>query len=42
MLALAFGVLMVTIVVAGSLWVMTNLSDNMTMPAELMNLRMQH
>jgi cytochrome o ubiquinol oxidase operon protein cyoD len=41
-LALAFGVLIVTIVVAGSLWIMTNLNDNMTMPAELMNLHTQH
>jgi len=41
-LALAFGVLIVTIVVAGSLWIMTNLNDNMVMPAELMNLSMQH
>jgi cytochrome o ubiquinol oxidase operon protein cyoD len=39
-LALAFGVLIVTIVVAGSLWIMSNLADNM-MPAELMNLHMQ-
>jgi len=41
-LALAFGVLIVTIVVAGSLWIMTNLNDNMMLPAELMNLHMQH
>ena len=41
-LALAFGVLIVTLVVAGSLWIMTNLNDNMTPPAELMNLHMQH
>jgi len=41
-LALAFGVLIVTVVVAGSLWIMSNLNDNMTMPAELINLRMQH
>ncbi len=40
-LALAFGVLIVTIVVTGSLWIMTNLGDGM-MPAELMNLHMQH
>ena len=40
-LALAFGVLIVFLVVAGSLWIMTNLSDGM-MPAELMNLHMQH
>jgi cytochrome o ubiquinol oxidase operon protein cyoD len=40
-LALAFGILMVFLVVVGSLWIMTNLNDNM-MPPELMNLRMQH
>ena len=39
-LALAFGVLIVILVVAGSLWIMTNLNDNM-MPADLMNLQMQ-
>jgi cytochrome o ubiquinol oxidase operon protein cyoD len=41
-LALAFGVLIVTLVVAGSLWIMTNLNDNMMPSAELMNLHMQH
>ena len=41
-LALAFGILIVTIVVAGSLWIMANLNDNMMLPAELMNLHMQH
>jgi cytochrome o ubiquinol oxidase subunit IV len=41
-LALAFGVLIVTLVVAGSLWIMTNLNDNMMLPAELMNMRMPH
>ena len=40
-LALAFGVLIVTIVVTGSLWIMSNLTDNM-MPPELMNPQMQH
>jgi cytochrome o ubiquinol oxidase subunit IV len=40
-LALAFGVLIVTLVVAGSLWIMTNLNDNMMPPAELMDLHMQ-
>jgi len=39
-LALAFGVLIATIVVGGSLLIMTNLNDSM-MPAELMNLHMQ-
>jgi len=41
-LALAFGVLIVFLVVAGSLWIMANLNDNMMPPAELMNLQMQH
>ena len=41
-LALAFGVLIVILVVAGSLWIMANLNDNMMPPAELMNLHMQH
>ena len=41
-LALAFGVLIVTVVIAGSLWIMTNLNNNMMPPAELMNLHMQH
>ena len=40
-LALAFGVLIVFLVVAGSLWIMTDL-NNMLMPGrELMDLRMQ-
>lgn len=37
-LALAFGVLIVFLVVAGSLWIMTNLNDNMVPLAELMNM----
>jgi cytochrome o ubiquinol oxidase subunit IV len=41
-LALAFGVLIVTIVVVGSQWIMFNLNDNMVLPPELMNVRMQH
>jgi cytochrome o ubiquinol oxidase subunit IV len=41
-LALAYGVLIVFLVVAGSLWIMANLNDNMMPPAELMNLHMQH
>jgi cytochrome o ubiquinol oxidase subunit IV len=40
-LALAFGILIVTLVVVGSLFIMANLNDNM-MPAELMNMHMQH
>jgi cytochrome o ubiquinol oxidase operon protein cyoD len=41
-LALAFGILVVTIMVAGSLWIMGNLNDNMMPPPELMNLQMRH
>ena len=41
-LALAFGVLIVFLVVAGSLWIMSNLNDNMMPPTELMNLHVQH
>ena len=41
-LALAFGLLIVTLVVAGSLWIMANLNANMMPSTELMNLHMQH
>jgi cytochrome o ubiquinol oxidase operon protein cyoD len=41
-LALAFGLLIVFLVVVGSLWIMTNLKDNMMPMSELMNLQMQH
>ena len=41
-LALAFGILIVLLVVAGSLFIMTNLNENMMPPPELMNLQMQH
>jgi cytochrome o ubiquinol oxidase operon protein cyoD len=37
-LALAFGVLIVALVIAGSLWIMTNLNENMMPSPELMNL----
>jgi cytochrome o ubiquinol oxidase operon protein cyoD len=40
-LALAFGVLIVFLVVAGSLWIMADLNGSM-MPGHPMNLRMQH
>jgi cytochrome o ubiquinol oxidase operon protein cyoD len=40
-LALAFGILIVFLVVAGSLWIMTDLNENMMMAPELMNLHMQ-
>jgi cytochrome o ubiquinol oxidase subunit IV len=41
-LALAFGVPIVTLVVAGLLRIMTNLNNNMMPPAKLMNIQMQH
>ena len=41
-LALAFGILIVFLVIAGSLWIMTNLNDNMMLSPELMNKQMQH
>jgi cytochrome o ubiquinol oxidase operon protein cyoD len=41
-LALAFGVLIVIVVVAGPLWIMINLNDSMMLSAELMNLHMRH
>ena len=41
-MALAFGVLIVALVVVGSLLIMADLNDNMVLPAELMNLQMQH
>ena len=40
--ALAFGVLIVTLVIAGSVWIMANLGANMMPPAELMDLHTQH
>ena len=41
-LALAFGVLIVALVIAGSLWIMANLNGNMMPVDDLMNLHMQH
>jgi cytochrome o ubiquinol oxidase operon protein cyoD len=41
-LALAFGVLIVLLVVAGSIWIMVDLNDNMVPSLDLMNLHMQH
>jgi cytochrome o ubiquinol oxidase subunit IV len=41
-LALAYGMLIVFLVVVGSLWIMTNLNDNLMPSSELMNLHMQH
>ena len=42
-LALAFGVLIVFVVVVGTMWIMADLNANMMMPsAEPMNMKMQH
>jgi len=41
-LALAYGVMIVVLVVVGSLWIMSNLNDNMIPLAELMNMPMRH
>ena len=41
-LALAFGILIVFLVIVGSLWIMKNLNDNMMPMSDLMNLQMQH
>jgi cytochrome o ubiquinol oxidase subunit IV len=38
-LALAFGILIVSLVVIGSLWIMTNLNDAMVPAAELMRMQ---
>jgi len=39
-LALAFGLLVVFLVIAGSMWIMANLNDNL-MPAEMMSMPMK-
>ncbi len=41
-LALAFGILIVFLVVAGSLWIMADLNGSMMPPAESMNMPMHH
>jgi len=41
-LALAFGVLIVGLVVGGSLWIMAHLNANMMMPGDMMNMHLQH
>jgi len=41
-LALAFGILVVFLVIAGSLWIMTDLNNNMMLPSELTNSHMRH
>ena len=40
-LALAFGALIVGLVIAGSLWIMYHLNANMAMPADMMDMHMQ-
>jgi cytochrome o ubiquinol oxidase operon protein cyoD len=41
-LALAFGVLIVFLVVTGSLWIMADLNDSMMPPVEPMHMPMHH
>jgi cytochrome o ubiquinol oxidase operon protein cyoD len=41
LLALAFGVLIVGIVIGGSLWIMYHLNVNMMMPSNMMDMRTQ-
>ena len=42
-LALAFGVLIVFVVVAGTMWIVADMNANMMMPSSApMNIRMQH
>ncbi len=41
-LALAFGILIVMLVMVGSLVIMASLNANMMLPGDLMNLQMQH
>jgi len=41
-LALAFGVLIVFLVMIGTIWIMANMDANMAPSPELMNLQMQH
>ena len=40
-LALAFGVLIVGIVIAGSLWIMYHLNSNMMVPSQMMDMHLQ-
>ena len=40
-LALAFGALIVGLVIAGSLWIMYHLNANMMMPGDMMDMHMQ-
>ena len=40
-LALAFGALIVGLVIAGSLWIMYHLNTNMMVPGEMLNMHLQ-
>jgi cytochrome o ubiquinol oxidase subunit IV len=40
-LALAFGALIVGLVIAGSLWIMYHLNTNMMVPSDMMDMRTQ-
>jgi len=41
-LALAFGALIVFLVMIGTIWIMAHMNANMGAPSEMMNLQMQH
>ena len=41
-LALAFGVLIVFLVMIGTIWIMAHMNTNMDVSPEMMNLQMQH
>ena len=41
-LALAFGILIVFLMIGGSVWIMTNLNDNMMPMPDVMNSHMRH
>jgi cytochrome o ubiquinol oxidase subunit IV len=41
-LALAFGVLIVFLVMVGTIWIMANMDANMAPDPAMMNLQMQH
>jgi cytochrome o ubiquinol oxidase operon protein cyoD len=41
-LALAFGVLIVFLVMVGTIWIMAHMNANMSPGPEVMNLQMQH
>lgn len=41
-LALAFGVLIVLLVMVGTIWIMAHMNANMTLSPEVMNLQTQH